>query len=218
MQIFQRSTNTISRISLFGGVFFLAFFGWVVLELSRSSYMTRQGLVIKQPVPFSHEHHVSGLGLDCRYCHTSVDKSAVAGIPPTETCMNCHRSIWTNAELLEPIRASYRDNVPVQWSRVHDLPDYVYFNHSVHVAKGMGCTTCHGPVNKMQLMYQDASLLMEWCLDCHRNPQKNVRPREEVFNSEWQPPADSGERKAMQASLAKTYNLQSLTSCSTCHR
>lgn len=218
MQIFHRSTNTISRISLFGGIFFVAFLGWAVLELSRSSYMTRQGLTLKQPVPFSHEHHVSGLGIDCRYCHTSVDKSAVAGIPPTETCMNCHRNIWTNADLLEPVRASYRDNKPMEWAKVHDLPDYVYFNHSIHVAKGMGCTTCHGPVGKMQLMYQDASLLMEWCLDCHRNPEKNVRPRDQVFNAEWQPPADSDERKAMQATLAKEYDLKSLTSCSTCHR
>jgi hypothetical protein len=218
MQIFHRSTNTIARISLFGGIFFAAFLGWAVLELSRSSYMTRQGLTLKQPVPFSHEHHVSGLGIDCRYCHTSVDKSAVAGIPPTETCMNCHRNIWTNADLLEPIRASYRENKPMEWAKVHDLPDYVYFNHSIHVAKGMGCTTCHGPVGKMQLMYQDASLLMEWCLDCHRNPEKNVRPRDQVFNAEWQPPSDSDERKAMQATLAKEYDLKSLTSCSTCHR
>ncbi len=218
MQIFHRSTNTISRVSLFGAVFFLAFLGWVTLELSRSSYMTRQGLVLKQPVPFSHEHHVSGLGIDCRYCHTSVDKSAVAGIPPTETCMNCHRSIWTNADLLEPIRASYKDNVPMQWAKVHDLPDYVYFNHSVHVAKGMGCTTCHGPVGKMQLMYQDASLLMEWCVNCHRDPAKNVRPREEVFNPDWQPSPDAAVRKAEQAKLAKDYHLQSLISCSTCHR
>lgn len=218
MQIFHRSTNTISRVSLFGAVFFAAFLGWVVLELSRSSYMTRQGLVLKQPVPFSHEHHVSGLGIDCRYCHTSVDKSAVAGIPPTETCMNCHRNIWTNADLLEPIRSSYKNNVAVQWSKVHDLPDYVYFNHSVHVAKGMGCTTCHGPVGKMQLMYQDSTLLMEWCVSCHRNPEQNVRPRDQVYNPNWQPPADRAERTAMQTRLAKEYNLQSLTSCSTCHR
>jgi hypothetical protein len=218
MQIFHRSTNIISRVSIFGAVFFAAFFGWLVLALSRSSYMTRQGLVIKQPVPFSHEHHVSGLGIDCRYCHTSVETSAVAGIPPTETCMNCHRQIWTNAQLLEPIRASYRDNVAIQWAKVNDLPDYVYFNHSIHVAKGMGCTTCHGPVGKMQLMYQDAPLLMEWCVSCHRDPAKNVRPRDQVFNPDWQPPGDSAEREALQTRLAKEYHLQSLTSCSTCHR
>jgi hypothetical protein len=217
MQIFHRSTNTVSRVSLFGAVFFIAFLSWVTLELSRSSYMTRQGLTLKQPVPFSHEHHVSGLGIDCRYCHTSVDKSAVAGIPPTETCMNCHRSIWTNAELLEPIRASYKNNVPMQWAKVNDLPDYVYFNHSVHIAKGMGCVTCHGPVGKMQLMYQDKSLLMEWCIDCHRNPVKNARPRRGIYDPNWQPSTDVKQQQEDAAEI-KGYHLQSLTSCSTCHR
>jgi len=218
MQIFHRSTNTIAKVSIFGSIFFLAFFAWLFSTLLRSSYATGQYVVKKQPVPFSHEHHVSGLGIDCRYCHTSVEKSAFAGIPPTETCMNCHRQIWTNADLLEPIRASYRDNVPVRWTRIHDLPDFVYFNHSVHVAKGIGCVTCHGQVDRMQLMFQNASLQMEWCVDCHRDPVKNVRPREEVFNLEWQPPADPEQARALQARLAKEYNVRSLTSCSTCHR
>lgn len=218
MQIFHRSTNTIAKVSIFGSIFFLAIFAWVYTELLRSSYVTGQGVVKKQPVPFSHQHHVAGLGIDCRYCHTSVERSAFAGIPPTETCMNCHRQIWTNAELLEPIRASYRDNIPVQWTRINDLPDYVYFNHSVHIAKGMGCVTCHGPVNQMQLTFQHASLQMEWCLSCHRDPARNVRPREEVFNIDWQPPADPGEAHALQAKLVKQYNVKSLTSCSTCHR
>ncbi len=218
MQIFHRSTNTIAKVSIFGSIFFLAFFAWVFSTLLRSSYATGQGVVQKQPVPFSHQHHVAGLGIDCRYCHTSVERSAFAGIPPTETCMNCHRQIWTNADLLEPIRASYRDNVPVRWARVNDLPDYVYFNHSVHIAKGMGCVTCHGPVNQMQLTFQHASLQMEWCLGCHRDPGKNVRPREEVFNLDWQPPADPEQAQAMQARLVKEYKIKSLTSCSTCHR
>jgi len=218
MQIFHRSTNTIAKVSIFGSIFFLAIFAYVYTELLRSSYVTGQGVVKKQPVPFSHQHHVAGLGIDCRYCHTSVERSAFAGIPPTETCMNCHRQIWTNAELLEPIRASYRDNVPVQWTRINDLPDYVYFNHSVHIAKGMGCVTCHGPVNQMQLTFQHASLQMEWCLSCHRDPARNVRPREEVFNIDWQPPADPEQARALQAKLVKQYNVRSLTSCSTCHR
>ena len=218
MQIFHRSTNTIAKVSIFGSIFFLGLFAWVYSELLRSSYVTGQGVVKKQPVPFSHQHHVAGLGIDCRYCHTSVERSAFAGIPPTETCMNCHRQIWTNAELLEPIRASFRDNVPVQWTRINDLPDYVYFNHSVHIAKGMGCVTCHGPVNQMQLTFQHATLQMEWCVSCHRDPAKNVRPRDEVFNIDWQPPADPGEAQALQARLAKQYGLKSLTSCSTCHR
>jgi hypothetical protein len=248
MQIFHRSTNTIAKVSIFGAVFFLAFLGWAFSSLMRSSYATGQDVVKHQPVPFSHKHHVRGLGIDCRYCHTSVERSAFAGIPPTETCMNCHRQIWTNAELLEPIRASYRDNVPVQWTRVHDLPDFVYFNHSVHVAKGIGCSTCHGQVDRMPLMLQDASLQMEWCLQCHRDPVKNVRPREEVFSMSWDPSdpelykryaqqhgvplpahASSGEPghawtpstadvARLQAKLAKDYGVKSLTSCSTCHR
>jgi hypothetical protein len=218
MQIFHRSTNTIAKVSIFGSIFFLAFFAWVYSTLLRSSYATGQGVMKRQPVPFSHQHHVAGLGIDCRYCHTSVERSAFAGIPPTETCMNCHRQIWTNADLLEPIRASYRDNVPVRWARVNDLPDFVYFNHSVHIAKGMGCVTCHGAVNRMQLTFQHASLQMEWCLDCHRDPGKNIRPREEVFNLDWQPPADPQQALAMQTRLLKEYHVKSLTSCSTCHR
>lgn len=218
MQIFHRSTNTVAKVSIFGSIFFLAFFGWVYSTLLRSSYVTGQYVVKKQPVPFSHDHHVRGLGIDCRYCHTSVEKSSFAGIPPTETCMNCHRQIWTNADLLEPVRASYRDDVPLQWTRIHDLPDFVYFNHSVHIAKGIGCATCHGRVDTMPLMFQNASLQMEWCLSCHRDPVKNVRPREEIFNMSWQPPADPQQAKALQARLAKEYDIHSLTSCSTCHR
>lgn len=218
MQIFLRSTNTIARVSIFGAIFFLAFFAWAFSTLMRSPYATRQGVVLKQPVPFSHQHHVAGLGIDCRYCHTSVEQSAFAGIPPTETCMNCHKQIWTNADLLEPVRSSYATNKPIEWTRVHDLPDFVYFNHSVHVAKGIGCASCHGQVDRMPLMYQEASLQMEWCLSCHRDPGKFVRPREEVFNLNWQPPADPAEAQALRAKLVKEYNVQSLTSCSTCHR
>jgi hypothetical protein len=247
MQIFHRSANSLAKVSIFGGVFLLGLVGVVVYTLmGTSGYLTGQYVVKRQPVPFSHEHHARGLGIDCRYCHTSVERSAFAGLPPTETCMNCHRQIWTNAELLEPIRASYRDNVPMQWTRVHDLPDYVYFNHSVHIAKGIGCYSCHGKVNRMPLMLQNASLQMQWCLDCHRNPVQNVRPREEVFNLDW----DAGRPKTysnlavnakflgvspdklreagwapstvdvarMQRNLAKDYDLHSLTSCSTCHR
>jgi Cytochrome c7 and related cytochrome c len=218
LQIFHRSTNTIAKVSIFGSIFFLAFFAWVYSTLLRSSYVTGQYVVKEQPVKFSHEHHVKGLGIDCRYCHTSVEKSAFAGIPPTETCMNCHRQIWTNADMLEPVRASYRDEEPLRWTRIHDLPDFVYFNHSVHIAKGIGCVTCHGQVDRMPLMFQNASLQMEWCLSCHRDPVKNVRPREEVFNLSWQPPADPRQAKALQARLAKEYDVHSLTSCSTCHR
>jgi hypothetical protein len=218
MQIFHRSTNTIAKVSIFGSIFFLAFFSWIFSTLLRSSYVTGQYVVKKQPVPFSHDHHVRGLGIDCRYCHTSVETSSFAGIPPTETCMNCHRQIWTNADMLEPVRVSYRENVPLEWTRIHDLPDFVYFNHSVHVAKGIGCVTCHGEVDRMPLMFQNASLQMEWCLACHRDPVPQLRPREEVFNLSWQPPADSRQAEALRARLAREYEVRSLMSCSTCHR
>jgi hypothetical protein len=218
MQIFHRSTNTVAKVSIFGAIFFLAISAWVYSTLLRSSYVTGQGVIRDQPVPFSHQHHVAGLGIDCRYCHTSVERSSFAGIPPTETCMNCHRQIWTNAELLEPVRSSYANDTAIQWVRLNDLPDFVYFNHSIHVAKGVACVTCHGPVDRMPLMFQHASLQMEWCLSCHRDPGPNIRPREEVFNINWQPPADPVQARTLQTKLLKDYNVQSLTSCSTCHR
>jgi hypothetical protein len=218
MQVFHRSTNTVAKVSIFGAVFFIALFVWIFSTLLRSSYATGQGVILNQPVPFSHDHHVAGLGIDCRYCHSSVETSAFAGMPPTETCMNCHKQIWTNAEMLEPVRSSFAKDDPIEWQRVNDLPDFVYFNHSVHVAKGVGCVTCHGQVDRMPLMFQEASLQMEWCLSCHRDPAKFVRPKDQVFNVSWQPPADRKQAEALSASLVKEYNIQSLTSCSTCHR
>jgi Cytochrome c7 and related cytochrome c len=214
-QIFHRSTNTIAKASIYGGVFILAFLTWVFMILDRSSYNTRQGVVLKQPVPFSHDHHVAGLGIDCRYCHSSVEQSSFAGMPPTQTCMNCHSHIWTNAELLEPVRESWRSGQPIAWRRVNDLPDFVYFNHSIHVAKGIGCTTCHGPVGKMPLMYQASSLQMEWCLDCHRNPERYVRPKDQVFNPEYVP-AES--QATLGPRLVAEYGIQRLDNCSICHR
>ena len=218
MQIFHRSTNTVAKVSIFGAVFFIALLAWIFSALLRSSYATGQGTILNQPVPFSHDHHVAGLGIDCRYCHSAVEVSNSAGMPSSETCMNCHRQIWTNADLLEPVRSSFANNTPIVWQRVHDLPDFVYFNHSVHVAKGIGCVTCHGQVDRMPLMFQQASLQMEWCLECHRDPGKFVRPREEVFNLNWEPPVDKAQAQALQARLVQDYKIQSLTSCSTCHR
>ena len=136
-QIFHRSANTLSRVTIFGAVFIAGFVLWVIGAVVRSPYFTRQGIQLEQPVQFSHQHHVGGIGIDCRYCHTTVDKAASAGIPPTKTCMNCHSQIWAASPYLEPVRASLRDDTPLQWLRVHDLPDFAYFNHSVHVAKGM---------------------------------------------------------------------------------
>ena len=212
-QIFHRSTNTLSRVTIFGAVFFVAFVLWVIGGIVRSPYFTNQGVAREQPVPFSHQHHVAGLGIDCRYCHTSVETSAFAGIPPTQTCMNCHAQIWTNAQMLEPVRASFSSGRPLVWSRVHRLPDFVHFNHSIHVAKGIGCSSCHGRIDKMGLTYQASPLTMAWCLECHRNPEKFVRPRSEVFNMNWTPAnqAVDGPR------LVKEYQIQSFTACSTCH-
>jgi hypothetical protein len=217
-QIFHRSTNVISKVSIFGAVFFIGALLWLMMEFNRSSYNTQAFVPRNQPVQFSHKHHVGDEGIDCRYCHTSVETSAFAGIPPTKTCMNCHSQIFADAPYLEPVRESFRTGDPIRWTRVHDLPDFSYFNHSIHVNKGVGCSTCHGQVDQMPLVFQQASLQMEWCLQCHREPEKVLRPKSEVFNMNWQPPADQLERGR---ALAKQYNIQStavLTSCSTCHR
>src|ERR1700720_3816118 len=190
MQIFPRSTNAISRASLFGPVFVVAALFWVMAQLQRSPYITYAGVRKSQPVPFSHQHHVTGLGIDCRYCHTSVEESSFAGIPPTRTCMNCHSEIFSDSPYLEPVRQSFRSDRSIEWTRVHDLPDFVYFNHSIHVHKGVGCTTCHGQVDRMPLMWQEKSLQMEWCLDCHRSPEQYARPRSAVFSVDYAAPAN----------------------------
>jgi len=214
-QVFHRSTNTLSKLSLFGAAFLAAFALYLILEVNRSGYVTRAGEVRDQPIPFSHQHHVGGLGIDCRYCHTSVEVSATAGMPPTRTCMNCHSQIWAQSPMLEPVRASFRTGESIEWVRVHDLPDFAYFNHSVHVNRGVGCTTCHGPVDRMPLMYQEKSLQMEWCLDCHRAPQKYIRPQAEVFNPRWAPPADYA---SWAEAEVQRRNIRPRTSCNTCHR
>src|SRR5499427_2406346 len=218
-QIFHHSTNIWSKVSILGALVFIGTLATVVVVISWSGYVTGQGVVVDQPVQFSHAHHVGSMGIDCRYCHTTVEESAFANIPPTKTCMNCHSQIWTNAPILEPVRASYRENKPLEWTRVHDLPDFVYFNHSIHVKKGVGCSTCHGRVDQMPLMWNVASLHMEWCLECHRDPAKRIRPREQVFNMDWPPPgydqAAEGKR------LMKQYDVgsaEAITNCSTCHR
>src|SRR5664280_1210892 len=217
-QIFHHSTNTFARVVICGAVFILGFLTWVVAELDRSNYATRATQAREQPVPFSHAHHVGGLGVDCRYCHTTVETSSFANVPPTKTCMNCHSQIWATSPTLEPVRASFREDKSISWTRVHDLPDFVYFNHGIHVNKGVGCETCHGRVDKMPLMAQASTLQMEWCLECHRNTEKYLRPRKEITTMGYQP---EGGQEAMGKRLKKEYNVQDvrlLTSCSTCHR
>jgi hypothetical protein len=167
-------------------------------------------------VPFSHQHHVSGLGIDCRYCHTSVEIAPSAGVPPTETCMTCHSQIWTNAAMLAPVRQSLAENKPLRWRRVYTLPDYVYFDHSIHVAKGVGCTECHGPIGDMPLTWRATDMTMRWCLDCHRNPAPRLRPREAVFNPHWRPTSDTPSGAQLMA--AYRIHPQTLTDCTVCHR
>jgi len=214
-QIFHRSTNTISRVSIYGAVILVAVLGYAVDVVNQTSYVTEVHNARPQPVPFSHKHHVSELGLDCRYCHSSVEDSSSAGMPPTQTCMACHSQIWTNAAILEPVRASYRDSTPIVWTRVNALPDFVYFNHSIHIAKGVGCTTCHGPIGEMNITWREQSLYMRWCLECHNAPEKYLRPRSEVFNAFYKPPAD---QEALGQRLMVEYKVQKLTNCTTCHR
>jgi hypothetical protein len=214
-QIFHPGANTIAKATIVGGLLALGLVLTAGFAFIRSPYWTQQGAPHEQPVPFSHKHHVTDAGLDCRYCHTSVETSSFAGIPATQICMNCHSQIWTNAAVLEPIRASWQTGKPIAWQRVHNLPDYVYFNHSIHVSKGVGCSTCHGPVDQMALTWQANSLQMEWCVECHRHPEKYVRPKDRVFDMAWQPPANQIE---VGQQLVKDYGIVSRTDCSTCHR
>jgi hypothetical protein len=231
-QIFHRSANTLARVSIAAAVLLVMGLIGIALQMQRSPYVTYAGISAAQPVPFSHQHHVSGLGIDCRYCHTTVEVSGFAGIPPTKTCMNCHAQIWTNAPMLEPVRESFRTGKSLVWTRVNDLPDFVYFDHSIHVNKGVGCNTCHGPVDQMPLMHNYASLQMEWCLECHRAPEKFIRPRDQVFNMRYEQPSvskpvvlEDGTTFTDQASLGKDLveryklrSVQDITSCNTCHR
>lgn len=214
-QIFHRSANALSRFTIFGSVFLLGGLAFVATQVNRSPYFTRANVVREQPVAFSHQHHAGQLGIDCRYCHTSVEEGAFAGIPPTRTCMTCHSQIWTNAPMLAPVRESYRSDTSIEWTRVHDLPDFVYFNHSIHVKKGVACETCHGRVDDMPLMYQANTLHMDWCLECHRNPEKFVRPRDAVFQFGWEPPAGQSE---LGRRLVEEYHIKSKTDCNACHR
>jgi Cytochrome c7 and related cytochrome c len=217
-QIFHHSTNTLSKVSIFGALFLLGFLVWSGFELSRSAYVTQQGVAREQPVQFSHAHHVGGLGIHCSYCHASAEVSAFAGIPPTETCINCHSQIWTSSPELAPVRESFRTGQSIPWRRVHDLAEYSYFNHSIHVAKGVGCETCHGRVDLMPLVWKHASLQMEWCLNCHFDPAKYLRPREAIYRMGYLPPEDQAALGKKLVAEYKVRDSRTLTSCNTCHR
>jgi len=216
-QIFRPSTNTLALASIGGAGLLVAVICAAVYGYVHSSYVTGVGVPLTQPVSFSHKHHVADDGIDCRYCHTSVEESSFAGIPSTKTCMNCHTQIWADSPMLEPVRESWRSGRSLQWVRVTNLADFVYFNHSIHVRKGVACVTCHGRVDKMPLIHRISSLYMEWCLECHRNPERYLRPRQHVFSMDWQPPED---QLALGRRLVQEYKIRDvrlLTSCSTCH-
>ena len=216
-QIFHPSTNTFSKATIYGAIFFLIGLGALGLALARSPYVTDVGVVRPQPVQFSHKHHANELGLDCRYCHTSVEEAQYAGMPPTHTCMSCHSQIWNDSPALAPVRESYATGIPIAWNEVHRVPDYAYFNHSIHVQKGFGCSECHGQVDDMTLMYKAEPMTMEWCLDCHRNSQDRIRPVEEVFNMDYVHPPNQAE---LGRQLLAAYNIphKDLTQCYVCHR
>jgi hypothetical protein len=176
---------------------------------------TDVGYQPRQPVPYSHALHVGQLGMDCRYCHNTVEVAAHAAIPPTATCMNCHDKIWTSSARLQPVRESWASGQPVEWTKVHDLPDFTYFNHSAHVSRGIGCVSCHGRVDQMEEVYQHEPLSMSWCLQCHRNPDPHLRPPSEATNMTWKAPGDPAEYGKM---LREQNNIAPPTDCSTCHR
>ena len=218
-QIFTAAANNIIRICIVGGFLLVGVLLSIIFISGSTTYVTRSNQTRSQVVPFSHRHHVNQLGLDCRYCHTSVEDSNFAGIPPTKTCMTCHSQIWAEAPMLEPVRESWATGNSLEWVRVHDLPDYVYFNHSIHIKKGIGCESCHGQVNEMALMRQTESLQMMWCLDCHRQPEQYIRDRDHVleFFPEYRPPANQMEAGQQ---LVREYkiNKDQLGDCSICHR
>ncbi len=216
-QLFPPSMNLIARLSLVAILLLLiglAFFGYLLI---RSPLMTGVGVPVSQPVPYSHALHVGELGLDCRYCHTDVETSASASLPTTENCMGCHSQVAPDSPALALVRASFEQNKPIAWNRVHDLPDFVYFNHGIHVQQGVGCETCHGRVDQMPVVAKSETLQMSWCLDCHREPERFLRPRAEVFIMGWTPPiaqAELGPQLVIDHGVRTT----GLTDCSVCHR
>jgi hypothetical protein len=228
-QVFSKSLNVVARLTLLG-LPLLAVSGMATAAaFFRSDYTTGAREVVEQPIPFSHKHHVSQLGIDCRYCHTAYETSASSGFPPTKTCMNCHQQMWNSADLLQPLRDSWKEGTPISWTKVNNVPHYTYFNHSIHVAKGVGCVSCHGQIDQMNLVYQSKTLLMEWCLDCHRHPERHLRPVDEVTNMRFTAVGytdkETGKTYSSQAELGRDlkakHNIREdsiLTNCSICHR
>jgi hypothetical protein len=230
-QVFHPSVNTISRLSIVSVALAVPLIGIAGYGFNQS-YGIDLRVPLEQPVQFSHKHHVGDDGIDCRYCHTSVEKAAFAGVPPTEICMTCHSQIWTDSPLLQPVRQSWASGRPIEWARVHDLPDFVYFNHSIHIKKGVSCVSCHGRVDEMPITWKEKNLTMRWCLECHRNPEKNIRPRQQIYNLAWKPKTEQDRARVTPEQNRKllgtrqvqvgtdTYHILSsfqMTNCSTCH-
>jgi hypothetical protein len=217
-QIFHPSTNTFSKASIFGAVFIIAGLAWALVQIFRSPFGTRVTVPIDQPVPFSHRQHVGSLGLDCRYCHVGVERSAFADFPPTHTCMTCHSQVLVESPILEPVRQSFETGQSIPWNKVHNLADFTYFDHSIHISKGVGCETCHGRVDEMPLVWKTETLYMEWCLECHRSPERYLRPVEAVFEMGYMPPENQlslGRRLVQEYQIAPRSQLED---CSICHR
>ena len=241
-QVFSPVHNTLARLSLLAALALPAVLIVGISAITRSPYGSNAKVVLDQPVPFSHEHHATELGIDCRYCHTSLETSETAGVPPTHTCMSCHSQIWTNSPLLEPVRQSYYTGVPLHWNKLNSVPDFVYFNHSIHIARGINCNFCHGPVQQMMITYRGRYFYMAWCLKCHREPERNIQPggakavfqlyqdyqrgdlkdaRERALadGDEYDPtPAEVEQGKKTLAEYRMTATKKQLTDCWTCHR
>jgi hypothetical protein len=216
-QIFSASANTWFRLVLFSAPLVLSGIGYAAYLITWSPYYTDVRRAVDQPVPFSHKHHAAQLGIDCRYCHDAGETSAYAGMPSTHTCMTCHSQIWTEAPVLAPVRQSLAESKPLEWQRVHKLPNFVYFNHSIHVSKGVGCSSCHGNVGEMPITWKDQTLYMQWCISCHRHPSEFIRPKAEIFNLTWQP---SPNQKRSDDDLVRPAGIKSATQimdCTTCH-
>ncbi len=217
-QLFPPSSNFISKISILAGVIILAAVTAGLVWYGHSPTFTKVGVQIPQPVPFPHKLHIVSLGLNCRYCHAGVDQSSFADLPPAETCMTCHSQIAVNDPILQPIRDSYNNGTPLVWNRVNRLPDYVYFNHQIHIDKGVGCETCHGRMDKETTAVRAVYFYMDTCLNCHRDPSKFLRPQANIYDMGYKP---SESQAVLGAQLMKEYNIMpasQLTNCSICHR
>jgi hypothetical protein len=216
--LFPRWSNVAARGSLLA---IIAVAGGIPAALMvgvRTSFATGEGRSVPQPIPFDHSLHSGSLHIDCRYCHSTVESTASAGIPPTAACVGCHNPVWLNGPVLAPVRASLSDKRPIQWQRVNRLPDFVFFNHSIHVAKGVGCESCHGRVDQMKRVVQTTPMSMAWCVGCHRDPTPNLRPRSAITTMGWFASHSRQQTDSAGALLMQAYHVRRLTNCTTCHR